>query len=576
MFASRPRPPSAVQETKKVCDRPEMQAPQGAPDWASALSVRFESGASGQFVLYGNVHDRVAVGGRLVNIEQYIQDELLASFAVVFSYDLGNGLTVERGGERISEWVPSAMRSLPHQPLEAIRFINRYAKYLGNLSAVGRTDNLHVAVIVRGADQLLPSDGKGFEHGSLTSLVREWSSGRLFTQLPFASLLIADNLSDIEPLIAFAPQSSLVRIPLPGPAELQSALAILQKEFTKTIPSSTDLTLLANAMTGVSVSTLEQLTKVQAHSGKELQASDLSAMKKVMVEHDASGLIEFVESTRTLDDYHGQDALKKWLRQDVKLWAQNDLKALPMGYLLCGPIGTGKTFLVECLAGEASVPVVKLNNFREKWVGSSEGNLEKIFRLIHALGRCIVFVDEADQTLGRRESGSGDGGLSGRLYSMIAQEMSDTENRGKVIWVLASSRPDLIEADLKRPGRIDLKMPILPTTTQAESSALIAALSRRYDMPVSDEEMAKIEARLPTLLTPGAAEALVVKAYRVARTENVPGPAALEMCLEGYQNPVPQDVLDSQMRLAVREATDLSFVPESLRRFAAATTKSGE
>jgi hypothetical protein len=572
MFASRPRPPSAVQETKKDGVRAEMQAPQGAPEWASALSVRFESGASGQFVLYGNVHDRVAVGGRLVNIEQYIQDELLASFAVVFSYDLGNGLTVERGGERISEWVPSAMRSLPHQPLEAIRFINRYAKYLGNLSAVGRTDNLHVAVIIRGADQLLPSDGKGFEHGSLTSLVREWSSGRLFTQLPFASLLIADNLSDIEPLIAFAPQSSLVRIPLPAPAELQSALAILQKDFTKTIPAGTDLALLANAMTGVSVSTLEQLTKVQAHAGKVLQASDLSAMKKAMVEHDASGLIEFVESTRTLDDYHGQDALKKWLRQDVKLWAANDLKALPMGYLLCGPIGTGKTFLVECLAGEASVPVVKLNNFREKWVGSSEGNLEKIFRLIHALGRCIVFVDEADQTLGRRESGSGDGGLSGRLYSMIAQEMSDTENRGKIVWVLASSRPDLIEADLKRPGRIDLKMPILPTTTQAESAALIGALSRRYELAISDEDMKSIEARLPTLLTPGAAEALVVKAYRVARTENVAGAAALELCLDGYQNPVPQDVLDNQMRLAVREATDLSFVPESLRRFAATAT----
>ncbi|MEJ0038230.1 MAG: ATP-binding protein [Gammaproteobacteria bacterium] len=553
-----------------------MLAPLGAPEWASALSVRFESGASGQFVLYGNVHDRIAVDGRLVNIEQYIQDELLASFAVVFSYDLGNGLTVERGGERLSEWVPSAMRSLPHQPLEAIRFINRYAKYLGNLSAVGRTDNLHVAVIVRGADQLLPADGKGFEHGSLTSLVREWSSGRLFTQLPFASLLIADNLSDIEPLIAFAPQSSLVRIPLPAPAELRSALTMLQKEFTKTIPAGTDLALLANAMTGVSVATLEQLTKVQAHSGKVLQASDLSAMKKAMVEHDASGLIEFVESSRTLDDYHGQDALKKWLRQDVKLWAANDLKALPMGYLLCGPIGTGKTFLVECLAGEAHVPVVKLNNFREKWVGSSEGNLEKIFRLIHALGRCIVFVDEADQTLGRRESGTGDGGLSGRLYSMIAQEMSDTENRGKIVWVLASSRPDLIEADLKRPGRIDLKMPILPTTTRAESAALIVALSRRYELSVSAEEMADLEPRLPTMLTPGAAEALVVKAYRVARTENVAGAAALDMCLESYQNPVPQDVLDSQMRLAVREATDLSFVPESLRRFASPTAKNGE
>jgi SpoVK/Ycf46/Vps4 family AAA+-type ATPase len=152
---------------------------------------------------------------------------------------------------------------------------------------------------------------------------------------------------------------------------------------------------------------------------------------------------------------------------------------------------------------------------------------------------------------------------------MIAQEMSDTANRGKVIWVLASSRPDLIEVDLKRPGRIDLKIPILPTTTHVESAGLIAALARRYDLSISLEEMGALERRLPLMLTPGAAEALVVKAYRVARTEGVSGGVALERSLEAYQNPVPEDVLEKQMRLAVREATDLAFVPESLRYLAA-------
>ena len=119
-----------------------------------------------------------------------------------------------------------------------------------------------------------------------------------------------------------------------------------------------------------------------------------------------------------------------------------DLKALPKGYLICGPVGTGKTYLVECLAGEAGVPVVKLKNFRDRWVGSSEGNLEKIIGLVRALGRCMVFIDEADQALGRRSAESGDSGLSGRIYAMIAQEMSDPDTRGRVIWILASSRPD--------------------------------------------------------------------------------------------------------------------------------------
>ncbi len=545
-----------------------MPAPQNAPPWATDLYVAFESGASGQFILYGNVHDRLAVNGRLVNIERYIQDELLSGFDVIFSYDLGNGLTVEQGAERLAQWVPSALRTMPQDPLGAIRFISRYGRFLGNLTAIGRDEIVQVAVIIRGADQLLPADGNGYEHGSLTSLVREWGSGAPFTQLPFVSLLIADNLNDLEPLVAFAPQSTLVRIPLPSAAELQSAVTLLQKEFTHTIPKGTDLASLAAAMTGVSVSTLQQLTKIRAHNKQELRSSDFAALKKEMVEHDAPGLVEFIESKRTLEDYHGQDSLKQWLRQDVILWRANDLKALPMGYLLCGPIGTGKTFLVECLAGEVGVPVVKLKNFRDKWVGSSEGNLEKILRLIRALGRCIVFVDEADQTLGRRESAPGDSGLSGRLYSMIAQEMSDTANRGKVIWVLASSRPDLIEVDLKRPGRIDLKVPILPTTTRAESRGLIAALARRYELSIEGGELQQLESKLPLMLTPGAAEALVVKAYRIARTGNVSGGAALARALEDYQNPLPEDVLEKQMRMAVREATDLSFVPESLRHLA--------
>ncbi|HVH07178.1 MAG TPA: ATP-binding protein, partial [Myxococcota bacterium] len=354
----------------------------------------------------------------------------------------------------------------------------------------------------------------------------------------------------------------------PDAAALERALGLLRASHAKAFAPGADLAQLAAALVGVSVSAIESLVKMRSHSGEPLGAADLTRIKKELVERDSAGLVEFVESKKTLDDYHGQEALKKWLRQDVALWQQGDLKALPMGYLLCGPVGTGKTYLVECLAGEAGVPVVKLKNFRERWVGSSEGNLEKIFRLVRALGRCMVFIDEADQALGRRESGSGDSGLSGRIYSMIAQEMSDTSNRGRVVWILASSRPDLIEVDLKRPGRVDVKVPLLPTSTPAESAQLVGALAKRYGLELDAQALEKLTPRMPTLLTPGAAEALVVKAYRHARTQQASPAAALEACLEGYQNPVPADVLETQMRLAIREATDLAFVPPAFRKLA--------
>src|SRR5215469_2126363 len=537
------------------------------PDWAADLSVALDSGACGQFVLYGNVHDRFTIGDRLVGIDRFVEDEMLGTTDVILSYDLGNGMTVERGEKRLAQWAPPVMRALPQLPLEAVRFISRYMRYLGNLRAVGNGDVPRVAVILRRIDQLLPADGRGFEHESLTYLVRDWALGSPFVQLPFASLLIADNLTDVEPLIVFSPQVKLVRVPLPSVNELQAALSLLQQEHPETIPRATDVSALAASVSGVSVNTLQQVTKLRAHNRRKLQADDFAVLKKEMVERDAPGLIEFVESTRTLEDYHGQDSLRAWLRQDIALWRLNDVRALPMGYLLCGPIGTGKTFLVECLAGEAGVPVLKLKNFRDKWIGSSESNLEKIFRLIRALGRCIVFIDEADQTLGRRESGTGDSGLSGRLYSMIAQEMSNTANRGKVMWVFASSRPDLIEADLKRPGRIDVKIPILPAATPAQACALIAALAGRFGLELQQAELEALRMPLPQLLTPGAAEALVVKAYRAARTENVSPEQALVRSLQGYQGAVPQDILELQIRLAVREATDLAFVPKELEHF---------
>jgi len=543
-----------------------------APAWARELALAYESGAHGQFVLHGNVADRFPLAGRLVSLTAWLDAQLLTGFHLVFHYDPGNGLVLLRGGERFATW-PAAEKigPLPREPRAAIEVVSRYLRYQSNLRALGRGTDEHVAVILRGADQVLPAGRQGdFEAASLASLVRDWAGEPPFAELAFASFLLADSLADLEPHVANNPRVAKVRVPLPDANTIGAALAQLRVDNPPAFDPAQGDDVAAQALAGVTLSSLQSLVRRRAHEKVALGPSDWANVKKQLVEEESGGLIEFIESDKSLDDYHAQDALKAWLRQDIKLWQAADLRAIPMGYIFCGPVGTGKTYLVECLAGEASVPVVKLKNFRDKWVGSSEGNLEKIFRLIRALGRCIVFIDEADQTLGKRDSGSGDSGLSGRLYSMIAQEMGQSGNRGRLMWILASSRPDLIEVDLKRPGRIDVKVPLLPTTTKAESAQLLRALLKRFDLAPTVDEIVALDP--PLLLTPGAAEAIAVKAYRLSRTGNLPAIDALKKCLEGYQPPVPPDVLEFQMRIAIREATDLQFVPEALRPLAAPPT----
>ncbi len=536
-----------------------------APDWVRELALAYESGAHGQFVLYGNVADRFPLDGRLVGLVRYLDAQLLAGFDLLFAYDAGNGLVLVRGAERFAQW-PAAkdLGPLPRDPRQAVELVSRYLRYRANLAALGRGEPEHVAFILRGADQLLPGGRAGdFEVASLASLVCDWAGEPPYIDLPFASFLVADNLNDLHPQVAYNPRVARVRVPLPEAPVLGRALAQMRLDHPDAFDPASGDEAAAQALTGVSISALASLVRIRAHQKQVLGPADWVKVKKQLVEAESSGLIEFIDSRRSLADYHAQEALKAWLRQDIALWRASDLRALPMGYIFCGPVGTGKTYLVECLAGEAGVPVVKLKNFRDRWVGSSEGNLEKIFRLIRALGRCIVFIDEADQSLGKRDSGSGDSGLSGRIYSMIAQEMSQADNRGRVMWILASSRPDLIEVDLKRPGRVDVKIPLLPTTSVGESAALLNALLKRFDIAPGADALAALP--LPTLLTPGAAEALAVKVYRQSRTADLQPVAALAACLAGYQPPVPPDVLEFQMRIAIREATDMAFVPESLR-----------
>lgn len=539
------------------------------PPWAAKLIALYESHAANQFILYGNVNDRFLLDGKsLGTLGEFLTRILMPRFDVVLTYDLGNGVRIEKGGEIVTAW-PGYKETpeLPKQPRHAAEWLTRFFRYSANLARLGQ-ESRQIGFTMKAAHLVAPAlpGALNYDLSALALLMRDWAADDLLTRHSIATFLIADNLNDLHPLLINHPRSAPVEIPLPPMFQLRDALAFFAyghgsvlAEFAPGYES------LAAQLTGTTVVAVQNLVRVKAHAREVLHAGDLVSMRKELVEKDSAGLIEFLESSRTLDDFHAQQRLRDWLRQDIQLWRMNEVQALPMGYLLCGPVGTGKTYLVECLAGEAGVPVVKLKNFRDKWVGSTEGNLEKIFRLLKGLGRCFVFIDEADQALGKRDAGSSDSGLSGRIYGMFAEQMSNPANRGKIIWILASSRPDLIEVDLKRPGRVDVKIPIFPTTTAAEGFSLIRALAKRRGVELAESDFAGVETLIPALLTPGAAESIAVKLYRAVRTSSLAPAAALRDTLDGYQAPVPQDVMEFQIALAVREASDGDFVPEVFR-----------
>ncbi len=112
------------------------------PSWATEVIDLYESGASCQFILHGNVDDLQLLPAddgshRFVSLAEYLRERLLGRFDVVLGYDLGNGIRVEKGGERFAEW-PLATKesSFPKTPREAIHIITHYLRFCANVARI--------------------------------------------------------------------------------------------------------------------------------------------------------------------------------------------------------------------------------------------------------------------------------------------------------------------------------------------------------------------------------------------------------------------------------------------------------
>src|SRR5688572_14372980 len=244
----------------------------------------------------------------------------------------------------------------------------------------------------------------------------------------------------------------------------------------------------------------------------------LKEKKKEIIQAECHGLLEFIEPSHNLDSVAGHAKAKQMLRHAAQALKKGRSEVVPMGYLLSGPVGTGKTFLVTCFAGEIGIPVVKFLNFRSQWQGVTEANLEKIFNLLKALWPVAVMVDEADTFLGNRDSG-GDSGTSSRIFGSIASFMGNTVYRGKIVWFLLTARPDLLPIDLKRQGRAEEHLALFYPQTDAERDELFRVVSKKTGVSVELPSFAALLPENAKGFSGADIEAVMVRAKFLALSE---------------------------------------------------------
>jgi SpoVK/Ycf46/Vps4 family AAA+-type ATPase len=546
------------------------------PAWARKLAQAYYTKTVSTFLLHGSVRDLQPLqneqGGRTFGpLKTFLADELFGGRDHVLFYDRSSG--IRAASPETQKDLSRAMAAydtmygtdyakvMPREPGRALQIIENYLR-------MRLADGQSMALVIDFAETLAPGADIGAlsseDRFSLATLVK-WASDPQFLAGDLSVVLLVENLAEISPRLARNPYVASIELPLPTEEE---RLDFVQTKLDgRKLASVSDVPLaaLAKMTAGLSRINLDRVLTEATEREIRITSELLKEKKKEIIQAECHGLLEFIEPAHALDAVAGHARAKQMLSQAASALKKGRLEVLPMGYLVAGPVGTGKTFLATCFAGEIGIPCVKFLNFRSQWQGVTEANLEKIFNLLKALWPVAVMIDEADAFLGNRDA-SGDSGTSSRVFASIASFMGNTEYRGKIVWFLLTCRPDLLPIDLKRQGRAEEHLALFYPQTDAERDELYKVVARKLKMTLDVPSFAAV---LPkgAQLSGADIEAILVRSKFAALNEGreQPTEADVRTVVQDFVPPSYPLEIELQNLAAVQECTSRQLLPEAYR-----------
>lgn len=586
-------------------------AQNGQPEWAKELTIKYQSNIAHAFLLHGNVQDYVAgLAGQ--SLKGYLTDSFRGRDLVV-SWDRAKGFTLPTQKMR-QKFIEIAGIPVPNQPgvaqpparslasglnraatpanadlaailgkirnpsdaLDALSQVLHWRPPKRNEGGREVEDPFRVAVILDYAESVVPAtDAAAAEHDR-TALVTltSWGRERLIGDQEHILVLIVNELSDLnERLRRSSARWEHIEIPFPTMEERAAFIqSLLDGDTEMRLTDGLSPTEMARLCTGLRYIDLEDILLRASFQGLPVDQRLIKQRKDEIVSSEFADVLRVVDIEYGFEKLGGLEEVKRDLRETVVApMRSGQYRLVPQGILLMGPAGTGKTQIAKALAGESKVTFVSLDLSKifSKWVGDTERRLERALEAIVAWRPCIAFIDEIDQAVSRGESG--DSGVSNRVFKRLMEIMSDTSLRGHLLWIAASNRPDLLDAALLRPGRLDKKIPILAPNA-AERAAILAVLThvgfpdaKEKDQPSNEEYAALADTMVD--YTGAEIEGVVGKAVQLrARDRQL---SIRDALISAFEKIIPTTQnIPLMTRLALLHCNDLDLVPEEHRELA--------
>ena len=348
-------------------------------------------------------------------------------------------------------------------------------------------------ILIEATDMLLP-EGEirtlSLADRHRISIIQDWVSDSEFMKGTDTVVFVAESKSLINSRITRLPQVVDVEIQSPDIEARRHFISWFnrtQKAAQKELNLWGSQSQLAVLTAGLSLQALRQMLVSACYSGEKLQPDSVIEKVSEFIQSElGEDVVEFKKPGHTLKDIVGNNKLVDYLRTQIIPRITSTGKDSLSGLSVCGPIGSGKTYIFEGLAGELDIPVLVLKNIRSMWFGQTDVIFERLRRLLMALVNVLIFVDEADTQFGDvgRDAHATERRLTGKIQAM----MSDPQLRGNITWLLMTARIYNLSPDLRREGRVgDIVIPVLDPTGEDRKTFLQWTLKNVYTDEISDE-----------------------------------------------------------------------------------------
>lgn len=537
-------------------------------DWVKELTDKYSSAIAVAFVLHLNVFDYVEPGGG--TIRNYLC-QLLSDRKIIAIYNRAEGITFALPSQRqsfidINRLQPDPITGeveLPKAPSQALPLLEQLLKYKVS-------DGKASAVIIEYAESLVPAADMAMmmpaDRDCLVMMER-WGRDPDITAAGNPVILITANLGDLHEAVRTASSKyECIRVPMPR-AETRLEYIEMQKKANDTLKWEIDPGSVARSTAGLSLINIEDIFLRARQEGKITWAL-ITERKKEIMRSEFGEVLEMVEPQYGFEAVGGLEHVKEFFRKSiVEPMRKGNYGRVPMGVLMTGPAGTGKTIMAFAVAKESGINMAILNPAKifSKWVGESERNLDRALEAIDSLSPVLVFTDEIDQAMQRGEAG--DSGVSNRVFKRLLEFMSDTAHRGRVVMLAATNRPDLLDAALKRPGRFDTKIPFLVPDGDSRLD-ILAVMAKKYGLPLgmagkaAGDFQEELKARTEGW-TGAEIEKVAIKAKALVEDRKIKPQVAILEALKLVRARTAN--IEEMSRLAIADCDDLEFIPEKYR-----------